>query len=562
MNLFRRFGVGAKIYAIVAFLSCVALVIALVAADALKTYERQVLAIDQAARRSTLGEQVNGLINAVVMDSRGVFMGRDKAEAERFAGPLLASLAQIKTRMAEWREVIGDAQRAEFDRAAQSAAKFIEFRTETVRISREQSIADARAYSDNDANRSNRQQFNKEVVQLAEANNTQILALRGDLARFNRDTLAVLAIVTLVGVVGAALLSTAIVRGMVVRPITRITKVMTRLAEGETGVEIPDVAQQDEIGAMARAVEVFKANSLRGIEMERARLADQQIQETRRQRTAVLAEGFGREIDGVVQGLSGASEQMHDSASSMTTIADRTAHRSGLVVTASEQASNNVQTVAAATEELAASIAEIGRQVTNSTSIAAEAVQQADRTNVMVNGLADAAGKIGQVVQLITAIASQTNLLALNATIEAARAGEAGKGFAVVASEVKNLATQTAKATNEIVQQISAIQSATHGSVEAIQAIGATIRQINDTAAGIAAAVEQQGAATAEIARNVQQAAESAGIVTSNISEVTRGAMETGQAASQVLEAAGALAAESTRLRMQVDSFVEKVTAA
>ncbi len=268
------------------------------------------------------------------------------------------------------------------------------------------------------------------------------------------------------------------------------------------------------------------------------------------------ADVFERDISGMVQVVANSASQLQDTARTMTDSANMAARESAAVNEAALQASRNVQTVAAATEQLSSSIAEISRQVSQSTQIASEAVEEATRTNNLVQGLAEAAGKIGDVVKLINNIASQTNLLALNATIEAARAGDAGKGFAVVAGEVKNLANQTARATEEITNQIAAVQGATRDAVNAIQGIGKTISSISEIASAIAASVDQQGAATHEIARNVQEAAEGTGTVTSTIAMVTGAATETGQSARSLLGASGELRSQSDRLSAQVSQFL------
>jgi len=274
-----------------------------------------------------------------------------------------------------------------------------------------------------------------------------------------------------------------------------------------------------------------------------------------------IANNFEVTLQGVVTAVASASAQLRGTAESVSHSASDTSRQAAVVASASEQASINVQTVAAAAEELAASVAEIGRQVAQSTTIAAGAVEEANRTNQSVQGLADAVGKIGDVVKLINDIAGQTNLLALNATIEAARAGEAGKGFAVVASEVKSLATQTAKATDDIATQIGAIQAATRQSVEAIRGISGTIGQISGIATAIASAVEEQGAATQEIARNVQQASAATADVSTNISGVTKAAQDTGSATRQVLSAADALARQADSMRTDVGAFFASVRA-
>ncbi len=365
-------------------------------------------------------------------------------------------------------------------------------------------------------------------------------------------------IIFVVGVLISLLLARSITG-----PLARLTQVMTELAKGDRSVAVRDVDRSDEIGGMAKSVQIFKDNA---IAMERMQAEQEEMkkraQEERRAAMLKLADDFEAAAGTVVKSVSVAATEMQAAAQGMTSTAEETARQATAVAAASEQASSNVQTVATAGEELSSSVAEIGRQVTQSTRIAGKAVDEAQQTDAKIQGLAEAAQKIGEVVQLITDIAAQTNLLALNATIEAARAGEAGKGFAVVASEVKGLANQTAKATGEISAQIAGIQDATRDSVAAIQLIGKTIGEVNEIATTIASAVEEQGAATQEISRNVQQAAKGTQEVSANITNVTQAAGETGTAATQVLRAAGDLSKHAETLRQQVDGFLSKVRAA
>jgi methyl-accepting chemotaxis protein len=346
-------------------------------------------------------------------------------------------------------------------------------------------------------------------------------------------------------------------------PIIAMTDSMKELAGGNLDAHVPAQGRPDEIGEMADAVQVFKDNAIRVKEMEAEQeAAKQRAEEEKRATMNQMADEFQASVGGIVETVSSASTQMQSTAQSMSSTAEETSRQATAVAAAAEQASANVQTVASAAEELSSSISEIGRQVSQSSEIAGRAVRDANNTNQQIEGLAKAADKIGEVVALITDIAEQTNLLALNATIEAARAGDAGKGFAVVASEVKNLANQTAKATDEISGQIGGIQTATKDAVVAIKGIGTTIGEINEIASTIAAAVEEQGAATQEIARNVEQAAAGTNDVTSNIGGVNQAAGETGAAATQVLGAATQLSQESETLRSEVDQFVVKVRAA
>jgi methyl-accepting chemotaxis protein len=349
----------------------------------------------------------------------------------------------------------------------------------------------------------------------------------------------------------------------VLRPVSDMTKTMRALANGSTSVDVIGAKRRDELGEMARAVEVFRDNAQ---EMEHLRTEQErtrvQSEADKRRMMAELAQSFEAKVGVLVQRLSVAANGLEDTAQSMTAVADSTTQQSVTVSSAAQQTSANVQTVAAATEELSISIREIASQVHTSSQIAERAVGDAQRTNQTVQTLAISAEKIGHVVQLISTIASQTNLLALNATIEAARAGEAGKGFAVVASEVKELASQTSRATDEISTQIASVQQATTEAVQAIQAIASTIGEMSQISTSIAAAMEEQGAATAEIARNVQEAARGTEFVTGSISEVRQGAGETGSAAAEVLSSAQELARHSASLGQEVEHFLSGVKAA
>jgi methyl-accepting chemotaxis protein len=347
-----------------------------------------------------------------------------------------------------------------------------------------------------------------------------------------------------------------------IKPLRALTATMRKLASHDLTVEIGDSARSDEVGGMARAVQVFKDNMIQTDALAAAELAERAVKEQRTARLDELTRAFETKAGELVGNVSAASAELQLTAQSMADTAGQTTRQATNVAAASEQASTNVQTVAAAAEELASSIAEISRQVAQSAKIAGKAREDARRTDDVVQALVAGAQKIGEVVGLISNIAGQTNLLALNATIEAARAGEAGKGFAVVASEVKNLATQTVKATADIASQIAQIQSATKEAVESIRHIGATIGEITEIAFAIAAAVEEQGSATQEIARNVQQAAVGTQEVTSNITGVNQGASDTGVAASHVLGAAGELFKQAEYLRGEVRQYIVGVKAA
>ncbi|KMO31681.1 chemotaxis protein [Methylobacterium variabile] len=347
------------------------------------------------------------------------------------------------------------------------------------------------------------------------------------------------------------------------RPIELMTRAMGRLAGGDTVSKIPYGGRRDEIGAMAGAVEVFRENLIRTRRLEEeTALARASAEEQRKAGMRQMADGFEAAVGGIVGMVSSAASELQATAQSMSATAGETAAQSTSVAAAAAQAGANVTTVAAAAEELGASVAEIGRQVSSSADLAQAAVTEANATAGLVQDLSQAASRIGDVVALISQIASQTNLLALNATIEAARAGTAGRGFAVVAAEVKELAAQTAHATDEIGRQIGLIQGSTDQAVGAINGIGVRIREIAGVAASIAAAVEQQDAATQEIVRNVAQASAGTGEVTANIAGVAGAAEETGAAAAQVLTSASELSRQSEHLSAEVHRFLTTVRAA
>ena len=366
----------------------------------------------------------------------------------------------------------------------------------------------------------------------------------------------------LLGLLVAGLAAFALGRGLV-RPLGVICGVMDGLAKGDLNVEVPFVEYRNEIGHISRSLAVFK-DRLIDAERIRAEREEAEARAVAERKSAMnrIAGEFEKNVGGIVAGAASAATEMQRSAQSLSAIAQETTRQSTTVAAAAEQTTTNVQTVAAAAEELSTSGQEISRQIAQSASMAQSAVAQAGRTNAMVDGLLEATQKIGEVMGLIQNIAGQTNLLALNATIEAARAGEAGKGFAVVASEVKALSTQTAKATEEIADQIQAIRDATGATAGAIREIGATIAQIDEIATTIAAAVEEQGGSTKEIARSVQQAAQGTQGVMQNIAGVTQASGQVGTAAELVLGSASELAKQSERLKQEVETFLATVRAA
>ncbi|MBC7952834.1 MAG: MCP four helix bundle domain-containing protein [Rhodospirillaceae bacterium] len=375
------------------------------------------------------------------------------------------------------------------------------------------------------------------------------------------SVMRIIIVVAVLGMMAALAIAFAIGRSITV-PVRRMVGIMDRLARGDLDAEVFGRDRGDEVGHIAAAVQVFKQNALdkRRMEVEQA-AAESRAGQERLAARMVLADQFQADVGHTMETVSSASHAMQGAAQTLSALSGQVSAQAAAVAAASAQAAANVETVAAATEELSSSVAEIGRQVADSATVAKDAVDEAAVTDTIVRGLADTASRIGDIIQLINAIAAQTNLLALNATIEAARAGDAGKGFAVVANEVKNLANQTAKATEEIAQQVNAVQGETNRAVGAIRHVVTTIGRMDGIAAAIASAVEQQAAATQEIARNVEQAALGTHEVSANIDGVTHAAQQAGDAAHGVLATAQGLAQDSRALNAAVDGFLASVRA-
>ena len=420
------------------------------------------------------------------------------------------------------------------------------------------------------------------MIRQGDLNGTPVAALLGPIKDFSGKSIGVVEIVMdnseyvasqqharmLAAGMAALGLFLAIAAGLLIargisRPILAITDAMRELANGNLSVDLPMRARGDEVGQMAQAVAVFKDNAIRvgqlQVEQEESKARSDQ---EKRKAFATLADHFEASVRGVVESVSSAASDMQMTAQSMSATVAQSRQQTEIVSAASEHASDNVHSVAVASEELSSSIGEIARQLAQASAVVSKAADGSRQSNARVQSLSSAVQKIGEVVELINSIASQTNLLALNATIESARAGEAGKGFAVVASEVKSLATQTAKATEDIGAQIASIQRETGAVVEDIHDITSTISAIDEISSSIASAVEEQGSATQEIARNVQQAAERTGEVSQNISSVTEGIATTETTAREMLGSAAKLATQSETLRDEVDRFLASIRAA
>ena len=481
----------------------------------------------------------------------------DMAEAEQLIG---AHRGQLAKRFAEYQQLTSSPQeRNLFDGMAQAWKVYEQALLAAVELSRKGAKQEAAAGAQQ--GRPMFIAFEDATKKLTELNASgAIAATEASRSAYATSQWLILGWLALGGA-GLVMVGLNLVRG-ISGPVLRLTRSMEAMTGGDLQVAVTDQGRRDEIGTMARALEVFRAKVQEGERLAAAQAAADRAQTERAAHVGALVKGFGDETRSALDRLRDAATRLHGTSGEMTQAAEEGSRLTRTLTDASEGASSNAQTAAAATEELTASIGEITRQVSRSAEVSRRAVAETERTDRTVRELAETANRIGDVVKLISDIAGQTNLLALNATIEAARAGEAGKGFAVVASEVKSLASQTARATDEIGQQVSAIQGATSLAVEAIRSIATVVAEIDQTAAAIAAAVEEQGAATREIARNIAGTAEAATAVSRETAVVRNASEVNGRAAEQVRAASDDLARTSTALHGQVESFLTQVRSA
>jgi methyl-accepting chemotaxis protein len=559
------------LYKLLALVGAMSLVIAVVAGVGVHGVTGLDAEADQVAISgfdSALGERIH-------QDVLGLNRTEFRIAADPSPESLTAALQDIEERRKRLRDQLAEAgKQADPEQAAKLAE--VTKALEAYLPELDQTVATAKALGDKvDANEARKQIIDAAIQSRAEADalgdavesyaalSQEEMTREVDDAHKTGDRLKFVMIGTaLIGVLGGLALGYLMASYAIARPVAASVARLRLLSEGDTETPIAGVERKDEIGQIAATMQVFRENLIRNREMQAREMEEQKERARRAQAIETLTENFDRATSVVLKTVSAAATELQATAASMTATAEETARQATVVSSAAEETTANVQTVATATEELSASIHEISNQVTESTRIVGQAVVEAEETNGKVQSLSEAAQKIGDVVRIINEIAGQTNLLALNATIEAARAGEAGKGFAVVASEVKTLATQTAKATDEITGQVRAIQDATTGSAEAIRGIGSTIHRVNEISTAIASAVEEQGAATQEISRSVQQAAQGTQEVSANIVSVSTAAQETGSAAAQVLEASSELAKQAAVMREEVERYIAGVRAA
>jgi methyl-accepting chemotaxis protein len=555
-----KLSVAAKLYAIFALMAMTTLALSAVAVLAARHHAALTDEFESANAGTWNVERVNGLIYAVVMESRGVYMSTDMATSKVYAVGILKFNAQIAKVVERWKKSVRSDDAELFEQFSKRIAQFIDFRRELARLGTEVSPAAGREWGDNDANRSVRKALNSDLDKLTVLYEKRAKRVYTEIDSGIDETAMWSSIIAGFAVMLAAIGVLMISRD-VATPLAAITRVTEAVATGDTSTAVPFGLRRDEIGALARSIGVFQGAMRKNAELNDTVAADADTRARQQKQMTDEIKRFSAEIEATLAELGRISDQMLAASTQLAAAADGATAKTARAAAASSEALSNVSDIASAADELSVSVIEIDRQVAQSNSIAVKAVVEAERTNVAVKELDEAAARIGDVVKLITDIAAQTNLLALNATIEAARAGEAGRGFAVVAGEVKALAGQTGRATEEIGAQIAGMQRATVRSIEAITAIEHTIREIGEISGAIAAAVTEQGAATQEIARSVEIAAKRTGDTASEVGLVEAATEDTRASAGAVKAVADDLGRIAGRIRAEVDQFFGRLSA-
>jgi len=553
--------IATKLYAIFALLATVTVALGVVMVVNARHHQVLTDEFETAQAGAQNVDRANSLIYAVMMEARGVYLAPDAAAAQVPAESLLALTDRIGAVVADWQIRMRADDATQFTEFSLRAAEFQNFARELANIATGINPQAAREWADTGANHGMQKALHEDISRLAAVYAQRAARVYREIDREIDQTAWLSSLFAILAIMLAAA-GAIIIRQAVARPLATITRVTEQVAAGGAQAGIPYGDRRDEIGALARSIAVFQDAMRRNEELGKMVVDDAQARAHRQERMSAEITHFSADVEATLAELGSISDQMLTASTQLTGAADNATRCTSGAAVASEDASANVRDIASAAEELAASVQEIDRQVTESNSIATRAIGETERTNTTVTELNQAAGRIGDVVRLITDIAEQTNLLALNATIEAARAGEAGRGFSVVAGEVKALAGQTARATEDITTQIAAMQHATTRSIEAIGAIERTIRAIGEITSTIAAAVTEQGAATQEIARSVETAARRTTETAGEVERVTGATAATRESASTVQSVAGDLGQVATRLRGQVDQFFTKLGAA
>ncbi|AHY52084.1 methyl-accepting chemotaxis protein [Bradyrhizobium japonicum] len=556
-GLAGRFTLATKLYAIFALFALLTAAIALLSDYNSRRSAELTSAIETANAAALNVERVNSLVYAVVMESRVVYMSTEPAVVKKYGEGLLKFNAQILDVVKRWETIVKADDAEQFATFKKRIEQFVEFRKELVRRGVEINAAAGREWGDNDANRAVRSALNKDLEALS-----KVYAERARQIALETETNRTLSFVlTCLGGVALALvvIGIVIIARSIARPLSAITATIEQVADGAENVVVPHSERADEIGALARAIQIFQDAMGRNRNLASQVSQDSAAREQRARHIEQSVEAFGEAIGAIMRGLSDNASVMRETAQTITRVTAHASSRAGTAANATEQASHNVTAVAGAAEELSASVVEIGRQVRQSAGAVEQTGQRTEKSISEIESLAAATQRIDGVLNLIQAIAEQTNLLALNATIEAARAGDAGRGFAVVAHEVKALAGQTAKATAEIGENVAMIQASTRNAVDAVREIGGAVREINEVTSAIAGAIGQQDAATREISSNAQSAAQGNETLVANITSLRDAIGETDTAAASVLTAASSLTETADTLSREVEKFFQNL---
>ncbi|WP_284178270.1 methyl-accepting chemotaxis protein [Rhabdaerophilum sp. SD176] len=512
-------------------------------------------------RKQALIEKANALVYAVVMESRGLYMTDDPKRIQQFGGGLEKQLATLQSTMTEWKDLVTDVDRSSFAELEKQGRTFTELRTQLVAAARAHGSKAAREIGDNDANRATRTAFNKALEALASAYQTRMVEMDQSLTAIAR-IISAAQWATMFAACAVVLALLVWTNRVIARPFTDLASDISRIGRGETDFSVSHDHRKDELGNIAKAVEGFRQMQAERSDLRRAEQDELAARAERQRQLEAAIATFESNALARVNTLASTSSQLHNAAATLSTGAEETARQAEVVTEASTEMSATVDSLAESGRELAQAIGGIASGMTKASEVSAQASDLSAATAGKFSELAQAVSAIGQVVDLINSIASQTNLLALNATIEAARAGEAGRGFAVVASEVKELATQTTRATAEIGANIAHVQSVTRDSIAAVEAIGTTIEEMRRIAGDVSLAVENQRRASEGIADGVIHAAERTQQVTSNISGVSDAADQNGSAAMQVLQSASQLSEAAADIKSEMDRFLGQIRAA
>jgi methyl-accepting chemotaxis protein len=554
-----RLSLAAKLYSVFALFAVLTAAITVLSDYSSRRNVELTQASETASQAALNVEHINALVYAVVMESRGIYMSPDVATAKKFGDGLLKQNGHILEVVKNWETLVRADDAEQFAVFKKRVEQFVDFRKELVRRGTEINPAAGREWGDNDANRSVRSALNKDLESLS-----KVYVERG--RRLAQEAATNQEIALLLTCLGGLALATVVIGVLIIsrsvaRPLSAITTTIKQVADGAEHVEVPHTGRSDEIGALARAIQIFQEAMARNRSLNAQSLLDAKVREERARHVEASAEAFREAMTGVVRAVNANAATMRQTAQSISKVASDANGQATVASSATEQASQSVNAVAGAAEELSASVEEISRQIHQSAIVVEQTGQRTDKSVAEIESLAAATQRIDGVLNLIQTIAEQTNLLALNATIEAARAGEAGRGFAVVAHEVKALAEQTARATTEIGQNVSLIQTSTRSAVDAVREIGGAVRNINEVTSSIASAVAEQDAATREISKNAQMAAQGNETLVGNIGSLNSAIGETTTAANAVLSASGDLTSTAETLSQEVEKFFRSLRA-